>query len=239
VKLAPAVLACELEMQTRMKNVQQYLYLTLGFLITAAVGYCLQALRDQPPSAQTNGKRVGIEYFMPVQSFSEIENTRALLHALAARSLQELRHRRILAGRPDIAPAAHDPRRDQDIVRLIDDFHLAIREFHGTGLEWLFVQDLLGLLKSERRHEEWITVYLHALYRHPTHELIARFAAEAVRIGETVDREEDVLDAIGLLRGIPEAFASQSPVLPAPPRTAPRRYLVLNEDRTRGARSIE
>jgi hypothetical protein len=185
-----------------MKNIHQYLCLTLCFLLTAAVAYYFQALRDRPPSEQT-GEPMGLDYFMPVQSFSEIETARARLHALAARSLQELRHRRLAAGRPDNVVEGQELRREQDIGRLVDDFHMAIHEFSGTGFEWLFVQDLLWLLKNEQRHEEWITVYLQALYRQPIHPMIGRLAPEAVRMGERARRENEVLEAINLLRGIP------------------------------------
>jgi hypothetical protein len=195
-----------------MKNIHQYLWLTLCFLLTAAVGYYFQALRDRPPSDQT-GEPIGLDYFMPVQSFSEVETARARLHALAARSLQELRHRRLDAGRPDNVVEGQEFRREQEIARLIEDFHMAIHEFSRTGYEWLFVQDLLWLLKNEQRHEEWITVYLQALYRQPIHPMIGRLAPEAVRMGEQARREDEVLEAISLLRGIPKQFTVNRPAV--------------------------
>jgi hypothetical protein len=212
-----------------MKNIRQYLYLMLCFLITASVGYCLQALRDQPASAQTGEKSFGLDYFMPAQSFSEVENARALLHALAARSLQELRHRRIAAGQPDSMMADKDLRREQEVDRLIADFRSAIHEFSGTGHEWLFVQDLLWLLKNEGRHADWVTVYVHALYQNPTHEMIERLALDAVRMAEHTSRNEEVLEAIALSRAIPDAFARNSPRL----RSADRLYVARNQDRDR------
>jgi hypothetical protein len=218
------------------KNIHQYLGLTLCFLFTAAAGYYLQALRDRPASARAGGSPIGLDYFMPVQSFSEIENARGILHALAARSLQELRHRRIEVGRPE--GTVHDPDLDREaqVERLIGDFQLAIRDFEGTGQEWIFVQDLLWFLKNERRHEEWVDLFLHALYRYPTHEMIPRLAPEAVRLGRMVRREDDILEAMEMLRAIPVQFARNpaSPVL-----GEERRYLVQSEIRNAPNRSID
>lgn len=178
---------------------------------------------------------MGLDYFMPVQSFSEVDNARALLHALAARSLQELRHRRIAAGRPDSANAGNDLRREQEVDRLIADFQFAIHEFGGTGHEWLFVQDLLWLFKNEARHAEWVTAYLHALYQNPTHEMIERLAPEAVRIAELASRKQEVLTAIDLAREIPDAFVRNSPQ----PRRTYSFYLARNQDRVRESCSAD
>jgi hypothetical protein len=223
-------------MMTTMKDIHQYLLLTLCFLLTAAVGYYFQALRDKPPSDQT-GEIIGLDYFMPVQSFSEIETVRARMHALAARSLQELRHRRLAAGRPDRVVEGQESRREQEMSRLIKDFHLAIFEFSGTGYELLFVQDLLWLLKNEQRHEEWISVYLHALYRHPIHPMIGRLASEAVRMGQVASREKEVLEAIDLLRGIPTQFTGNRPAPLDPSSDLQEVFeIVLNQERTRGSK---
>jgi hypothetical protein len=223
-------------MLTRMKNIHQYLRLTLCFLLTAAVGYYYQALRDKPPSDQA-GEIIGLDYFMPVQSFSEVETVRARMHALAARSLLELRHRRLATGRPDRVVEGQELRRQQEVVRLIKDFHSAIHEFGGTGYELLFVQDLLWLLKNEQRHEEWIGVYLHALYRHPIHPMIGRLAPEAVRMGQVASREQEVMEAIELLQGIPTEFTGNRPASLDPSSDLREGFeIVLHQERTHGSK---
>jgi hypothetical protein len=210
------------------RDLPQYLGLTLCFLCTAAAGVYLQAVRDRPQSAGVGGPEIGLDYFMPVQSFSEVENARGVLHALAARTLQELRHRRIEIGRPDQATRADDPSRETEVERLIADFHRAIRDFEGTGHEGLFVQDLLWFLKNEWRHEEWVELFLQALYRHPTSEMIRRMAPEALRIGRIAGREDEVMEATDLLRGIPMQFA-RNPATPADASGEEKLYLVRSE----------
>jgi hypothetical protein len=173
---------------------------------------------------------MSLDYFMPVQTFSEIENARAVLHALAARSLQELRYRRIEAGRPDPGQPEPNPVRDEQITRLIRDFHSAIGDFTGTGHEWLFVRDLLGLLRNEQRHDEWIDLYLQAFHRHPTHDLILRLVPDALRIGQAAHREDDILEAVAFLQVIPGHLvtAPRPGSTPAQPKSqaTPPFYLV-------------
>lgn len=183
---------------------------------------------------------MNLDYFMPVQTFSEIENARAVLHALAARSLQELRYRRIEAGRPNLGQTQPDPVRDERIARLIHDFHSAIADFAGTGHEWIFIRDLLGLLRNEERHDQYIDLYLTAVHTHPTHEMIVRLVPEALRIGQAAHRQDDVLEAIAFLQMIPRhlAAAPAPGTTPAPkqPRNTSSFYLV-QYDRARPVRT--
>jgi hypothetical protein len=123
--------------------------------------------------------------------------------------LQELRARRIGTGRPDVHSASPSPVREQQLNALIQDFHSAIREFHGTSQELLLVQDLLWLHKREGDPSAWVRLYLDALYRHPTHQIIGRLSEEALAISKAVQREQDVLDALNHLERIPLDFESK------------------------------
>jgi hypothetical protein len=212
-----------------MKNVHQTMSVAVCFLIAGAGGYCLQALHDRPVSALTGSKTAGVDYFLTARSFSEVDNARAFMEALAVRSLQELRTRRIATGRPAADPPALSPAREQQVAQLVQDCFSAIRQFEGTGQEMLFVQDLLGLFRREGQHQEWVRLYLDVLYRHPTHEMIARLAGEALIIGKKAQREQDILDALNHLRGIPPEFDVKPLIEAALARTASSLYLTQSE----------
>jgi hypothetical protein len=187
----------------------QSICLAACFLIAGAGGYCFQALYDRPVSALTAAENAGADYFLTVRSFSEVDNARALMEAIALRSLNDLRTRRI-ATRPTPADSvAPDTDRDEQLAAIVRDFRAAIREFGGTGQEMLFVRDLLGIFKREGWHEEWISLYLDHLYRDPTHEWIGHTAREALVIGKAAQREQEVFDALNHLRRIPLEFEAK------------------------------
>ena len=194
-----------------MKCDHQTLCLAACFLIAGAGGYCLQAVYDRPVSAMTAAQPAGLDCFLTVRSFSEVENARALMKALASRSLQDLRTRRIATQRaPSAAVSVTD--REAQLTGIIADFRAALREFEGTGQELLFVQDLLAIFKREGRHDEWVSLYLEHLYRDPTHELFGRMAREALMIGKAARREPEVFEALNHLRCIPLEFEAKPTV---------------------------
>jgi hypothetical protein len=192
-----------------MKIDHQTICLAASLLIAGAGGYCLQALYDRPVSALTATQTPGLDSFMTVRSFSEVENARALLAALATRSLHDLRIRRITTQRSPSYATASVTDRESQLIEIIGGFRAAIREFEGTGQEMLFVQDLLAIFKREARHDEWIGLYLEHLYRDPTHELFGRIARESLVIGKQARREREVSEALNHLRCIPLEFESK------------------------------
>jgi hypothetical protein len=210
-----------------MKCDHQTLCLAACFLIAGAGGYCLQALYDRPVSALTAARPAGLDCFLTVRSFSEVENARALMEALAARSLQDLRFRRITTQRASAADSA--THREARLTEIIGDFRAAIREFEGTGQEKLFVQDLLAILKREGRHDEWVSLYLEHLYRDPTHEMFGRIAREALVIGKAARREPEVIEALNHLRCIPLEFDTKPTVEAALASSSDGLYLARSE----------
>jgi hypothetical protein len=212
-----------------MKCDHQTICLAACFLIAGAGGYCLQALYDRPVSALTAAQPAGLDSFLAVRSFSEVENARALMEALAARSLQDLRIRRIATQRAPSAVSVAD--RSTRLTEIIEGFRAAIREFEGTGQELLFVQDLLAIFKREGRHDEWLSLFLEHLYRDPTHEWFGRMAREALVIGKAAHREPEVLAALNHVRGLPLEFTAKSIVQSVLASSGDGLYLARSEAR--------
>jgi hypothetical protein len=195
-----------------MKSDHQTICLAACFLIAGAGGYCLQALYDRPVSALTASESAGLDCFLTVRSFSEVENARALMEALATRSLQDLRIRRMTTQRAPSDAATSHSNREAQLTEIIGEFRAAIREFGGTGQEMWFVQDLLAIFRREGRHDEWVSLYLQHLYRDPTHEFFGRTAREALVIGKDARREPEVFEALNHLRCIPLEFEAKSAI---------------------------
>src|SRR5713226_7110874 len=66
----------------------------LSFLGLSAVAWSsVHALRRQTASVMEESSAIPLDYFLETKSFSEIENTKALLVALAAQSISAMRSR--------------------------------------------------------------------------------------------------------------------------------------------------
>jgi hypothetical protein len=86
----------------------------------------------------------------------------------------------------------------------------ALPEFRGTGAELQLLQPLLHALKAERFYDRWLDVYLDALYRHPTQEMVSSLAEEAVVISQAVGRERELTAGLRYVSGIPLKFPTKS-----------------------------
>src|SRR5262245_40392851 len=69
----------------------------VGLAAAGLVGYVLGALRQDEQSMMPAGRAPGLEYFFQPRSFSEIENAKALLEAVASQFLSEIRIQRDFA----------------------------------------------------------------------------------------------------------------------------------------------
>jgi predicted nucleic acid-binding protein len=134
------------------------------------------------------------------------------MQALAVRSLQELRTRRVSMRPAPPNSSVPDPVREQQSAELIRDFQAAIQEFAGTGQEMSFVQDLLGIFKREGRYHEWVSLFLEHVYRDPIHDVIGRLANDALIVAKAAHREQEVLTALRHLHDIPFEFAAKPAV---------------------------
>ncbi len=192
--------------------------LLAAILVAAAAGWLARGTRPTAARSLALADLPPVEALTLPTSFSEVENTRARLNELASRALSEARIAALpgthVRNRPDPGPADADPR----IARLRR--HLV--EFRGTSYEFLFLQDLLLLHQARGDHDLWIDLYLEALYRNPTHGLVASFAADAVRIGRLAGRQPEVELAFRHVLDIPVEFSTRDRLeaaadLPSPP----------------------
>lgn len=92
-------------------------------------------------------------------------------------------------------------------INMLDE---VIPEFRGTGAELQLLQPLLYALKQESLYDRWLDVYLDALYRHPTHEMVGDLAEEAAAISRAVSRENEVATGFRYVSGVPLNFLAKS-----------------------------
>lgn len=181
--------------------------------LAGVAGYLLGQIRF--PAGVTGAATEGLvlDHLVPADSFSEIRNTKALLDALAIQFTHEVRLR---TGLPLRGTEATDPRlaavREERLRLSIEAIEAGCREFEGTDQELILLQDLLLYLKREQQAERWVEVYLRVLYEHPTHEIVGRFARDAISLGRASGRIEDVLAAFRHVGAIPLDFNARQEV---------------------------
>jgi len=163
-------------------------------------------MRAKPEWTLSAHQTPTLEYFVPAQSFSEVENTKGILQALADQFLYEVSDSRAQNMTRSPTTGQNGAVREARLGDTIQALEHAIQEFKGTAQEWLVVQHLLLALKKAGLDDRWLEVYLDALYRHPTHELIGRFATDAVKISRSAQREAEVINAFRHLNTIPFEF---------------------------------
>jgi hypothetical protein len=193
-------------MKTRRKlrSIALYLIVAIG---AASAGYYLNALRPDMTQILKTDKNLSLDYYYTAQSFSEVENTKAQLQALSTQYLLESRGRRWTAQQKlACEPGVGGKNYTQYVESSIAELQTAIAEFKGTEQELVMVQDLLMLLKKEKRPEQWVQTYLETLYQRPTSTLVIDSAADALNLGKAVGREQEVLDALRHVRTIPFKF---------------------------------
>ncbi|MCI0540812.1 MAG: hypothetical protein L0Z50_36900 [Verrucomicrobiales bacterium] len=170
--------------------------------LSGVTGYLVHALR-QDSSEMRVSRVIPLDYFLETKSFSEIENTKALLEALAAHSISEMRTRSAARGhvRTDglAAPA----------LAALRDVEKRIEEFSGTEQELLLVKEQLILLFQAGLHDRWLDVYLATLYEHPTHDLVGRCAQRAVTVAREIGREDALMAGFRHISSIPLEFNSK------------------------------
>jgi hypothetical protein len=151
---------------------------------------------------------LALEYFLAPQSFSELDNAKHLMKAVADQTLSELRQRRVALS-PRLPGKAGPPVDLVELQEWFDELRDAITAFAGTGQENAFRRDLLIELKREQMRDEWLDVYFELLYMQPTHAMTGRFAADAVRISQAAGRYGELLSACDHLTQIPFEFEAK------------------------------
>lgn len=181
--------------------------IALLFLVAAGTGlagFYAGLLRENGATRLPQGALLALDYLTSSDSFSEVESVRASLDGLAIRyanAAQALIAEDIL--HPSTPADARPTRAVPPLAAAIQMLEEVLPEFRGTGAEAQLLQPLLYALKRERRYDRWLEVYLDALYRHPTHRLVADLAGEALAISQATGRTDELNAALRHLEAIP------------------------------------
>lgn len=192
-------------------------HLMRGLLAVASALGILGFARFQPPPPEalfSSAREIPpLDYFASVSSFSEVEQARAQLQALARRSLYVLQLRQTELQR---ALHAGDSGQQAQIAsqmrQLVTDYERALEEFHDTSEEPELAAGLLHVLASLQESDRWLDVYLELLYRRPTEPVIGRLAGRALAAGRASGRLEEVERAFRYVVRIPLEFESKTMV---------------------------
>ena len=183
--------------------------LVLVSAFTGLVGYCLGLVREVSATHLPKGATVPLDYLISSKSFSEVENARAVLDALALRYVEnaQVLITEEMRRNPRLGIRLTSTERPMVVaIKMLDE---ALPEFRGTGVELRLLQPLLFALKRERLYDRWLDVYLDALYRQPTHEMVSSLAEEAVVISHVVGRESELTTGLRYVSGIPLNFPAK------------------------------
>jgi len=153
-----------------------------------------------------------LDYVVVPESFSRIENTRQTLQGLCSRLRLEVETRLCEQGRLQLQPGVSSQVIGAQASRIIRDLEDGMKEFEGTDQQLYVAEDLLSVLKRQGRSSRWVELYLQAVYEHPMHPVVARFASEAINIGKLAGREEDVIFGLEHLNNIPVEFQGKAKI---------------------------
>jgi hypothetical protein len=179
-------------------------------LAAALAGYCCGLLRQRSPSYMPAGTVPNLDYFLRTRSFSEVDNARAHLEALASQLIAEVqlartrsRTDRRRASRP---AAASSPADIPSLQRLIE-------QFEGTEQEAMIAAELLHAFDRAGDCHAWLDLYLATLYRHPASDVPGTFAPPALDKARAAGREFEVRNAFDHLARIPLPLRAKAPIL--------------------------
>jgi len=187
----------------------------LSLAAGGAGGYLLRAQRTNGSLVLSLKDAVQEEYLAPPDSFSRIKNTRNSLDALSARLAMGLMDALGAYDRLPKSNEADKKQTEQVLERAIRAAEAAEQEFEGTEQQLEIVPVLLVALQKAGRFDRWTEVYLKTLYEHPTHDVVARFATDAVKISKLAGQERRVLEALECLGAFPVEFAGKAEILTA------------------------
>lgn len=192
-------------------KLKRFALLLLVSAFTGWVGYYVGIMRETGATRLANGATVGLDHLASAKSFSEVEQARAALDALAvqyAENAQALMAREIMSHNPSFGIRLGSSERPMvAAIQMLDE---AILEFKGTGEELRLLPLLLFALKQERLYDRWLNVYLDALYRQPTSELLSSWAEDAVVVSRAAGRESELTAGLRYVNDIPRNFTVNS-----------------------------
>jgi hypothetical protein len=167
-----------------------------------------------------------IEYYSNEESFSEVENAKAVLEGLCQRFRIEIQARRVASQRPGFEASGGRVTSEQHLESTVADLEKGMAEFIGTDQQLAVIRDLLFTLKKTKQFDRWTEVYLQALYEHPTHPVVADLAEEAIFISGLCGREKAVGTGLSHVNQIPFSFPGKGRIQAA--ITLPK-SLAINE----------
>lgn len=197
--------------ESRGRRRLRWLFRTAGALALVVFGMLLReaqvawgtprALRYVPP----------LESFLWWDSFSEVEQTRAVLRAHALRAIAESRTRYLqIRRRPGLGLFSEDSIAERALGGEIERLKRLMDEFSGTEQEPLVVGELLHVLQKAGRDHEWLDVYLDGAYRWPLNELFVWSTRHATELGQRLRRAEEVAAVIQFRGLIPSKYRPQA-----------------------------
>lgn len=181
--------------------------------LAAVAGYYSGALRQGTALFCAAETKFSLDDFYAPQSFSEVENAKALLTALSEQFVAGIHIERTASYRKALL-VNHTgiPVAEPHLLEVIKKFDRGVAEFKGTEQELVLVEPFLTVLKKAKLYDRWTEVYLNALYQHPTHAMIGRLAAEALQVSQAAGRQGEVLDGFEHVSSIPVKFGVQAQV---------------------------
>jgi hypothetical protein len=179
----------------------------LSLALGGGVGFLVGTTRQNAASSLSVRQTAPLDAYLTEGSFSEIENTKEKLRALATQFLAELHARHDVDSLEPDASNFHGNRSFAiDPGRALTELEAGVGQFNGPNPETRLYQEWLSLLKKQGLTSRWLDVYLHFAYEHPTDPLIGRYAKEALVIGQSSGRQLEVANALDGIRRIPFDF---------------------------------
>lgn len=158
-----------------------------------AAGLVTSELRGMRAADTLDREVPPVEEFLSWDSFSEVDQTRALLRALCLRSIAEIRVRYLEhRGGPSASEAEQARRVEEGLTAALRETRDQIAQFEGTAEEWLLHGELLRLLMRAERHGEWLDAYLDLAQRNPTDAQIEVHERRAREIAHRLGRESEL-----------------------------------------------
>lgn len=194
--------------------VKRWTFPLLGAILLAfasgGFGYYLHAFRENTTSALSVRRIAALDYYVSWDSFSEVDEAKALLQASATQIIQELREQPgVGVFEVNAGSISQNQGNDLQLTQALRNLEQRIEEFNGTQQELLLVQELLWILWRESRYGQFMDVYLRAIYMHPTHDLVGHFADKALHISQRLGREQEMMKAFRHVTMIPLDFRAK------------------------------
>jgi hypothetical protein len=208
------------------ESVMKLKRVALLFLVAAVtgwIGYYVGVMRESSDTPMPKATTVALDYLVSAKSFSEVEHARAVLDALAMRYAQNAERlivQEYMSRHPNYGVRLSNSERPT--VAAINLLEEALPEFRGTRAELQLLQPLLYALKHEKSYDRWLDVYLDALYRHPTQEMVSSLADEAVVISQAVGRERELTAGFKYVSGSPLNLPTRSRIAYSLVHASPR-----------------